>query len=304
MEHLSEQVHQCPACGNESKRHFLTCNDHTVSHTPFHIVECTSCGMRFTDPRPTEHTIGPYYASAEYVSHNDTSEGLLFQIYQKVKRFTLRSKAGLVSRYSNGKVMLDYGAGTGDFAGNLLPSGIQVMAFEPDASARDRISHKYPDIDLREDLSTVKDASVAVVTLWHVLEHVHRLEVTLDHFNRMLEKDGTLIIAVPNCASFDAQHYGAHWAAYDVPRHLYHFRHSDIKSILQRHGFVLQTIRPMWFDSYYVSLLSEGYQNNTNRHIRKLLNWSSAVVIGSISNLMALTDTKRCSSIIYILKKG
>lgn len=178
-----------------------------------------------------------------------------------------------------------------------------MTAYEPDPSARKRITQKYPGIELKP-LSSIADGSKAVVSLWHVLEHVHRLEETLVQFNRILETEGTLVIAVPNCDSHDARHYGQHWAAYDVPRHLYHFRPSNFEHLLKRHGFKLIAKEPMWFDSFYVSLLSEGYKRPHSGMYGKMIGWASAVIVGLISNIRAIGNADRCSSIIYILKKG
>ncbi|MCF8257167.1 MAG: class I SAM-dependent methyltransferase [Flavobacteriales bacterium] len=304
MEQLLEKLDQCPSCSDTQQHPWLECVDFSVSKRPFSIMECERCGLRFTNPRPSADAIGPYYNSPEYVSHNDTSEGLLFSLYQAVKAFTLKRKAKLLAKSTNGRTLLDYGAGTGDFAGSVAQQGWNVMAFEPDGSARQRIKEKYPNIQLQAGLNQIADASRAVITLWHVLEHVHTLQETMQHFQRILSKQGTLIIAVPNCNSYDAQHYREYWAAYDVPRHLYHFTPSDLEALMEKCGFLLVAKHPMWFDSYYVSLLSERYRDTSTGTLRNLIKWLKALSTGTISNLKAITDTDRCSSIIYILKKA
>jgi SAM-dependent methyltransferase len=140
-------------------------------------------------------------------------------------------------------------------------------------------------------------ASFDVVTLWHVLEHVHQLHPYMEQLKNILKPDGWLVIAVPNYTSGDAQRYGKTWAAYDVPRHLYHFSPQSMKTLVQQHGLTVTDIRPMWFDSFYVSMLSEKYRNAGNLGLVKAL-WS-----GAMSNLGAARATSHCSSLIYLIRK-
>jgi 2-polyprenyl-3-methyl-5-hydroxy-6-metoxy-1,4-benzoquinol methylase len=298
-----EELQHCPSCGNSGFNPYLTCTDFTYSQDPFHIVECGSCRLRFTNPRPAQEEIGRYYDSAEYVSHNDTDSGLMFTVYQAVKRFTLKGKTKLVKSFCSDVNALDYGAGTGDFANAIQQSGFNTSAFEPDGNARNLIKKKYPHLNVIDSFDALPNASLQIITLWHVLEHVHALRETLERFHKKLDADGTLIIAVPNCDSFDASHYGEHWAAYDVPRHLYHFTPKTISTLLHSSGFKLIGMKPMWFDSFYVSLLSEQYRNPSGSVVRKAINTLSAVIMGALSNFYSINDKKRCSSIIYILKK-
>ena len=304
MEHSIEHLQNCPSCQSIQFENWIDCQDFTYSQEVFSIVECKSCGLRFTNPRPTEKAIGPYYNNPRYVSHTDTSEGFLFTIYQWVKTFTLGRKAKMISALAQSKTILDFGAGTGDFANAICKAGYTTFAFEPNDSARLRIAEKYPDIKLLTELSECKPNSTGIITTWHVMEHVHQLEKTLQTFHSILESNGTLVIAVPNSASFDAKYYNRFWAAYDVPRHLYHFQPNTIESLLNKHGFILTQIKPMWFDSYYVSLLSESYKTPNPNIFQKALGMSTAFLIGLISNLKTLRDTKHCSSVVYMFKKA
>ncbi len=298
MEHSLETLESCPSCKTSSFREILSCVDSTYSKDSFTIVECDTCGLHFTNPRPTETAIGKYYDNPEYVSHTDTQQGFLFKIYALVKNYTLRKKQQLLSSLTKEKSALDYGAGSGDFSNCLVQSGWSVSAFEPDPKARALIQKKNASIRLVNRLSEVPAESFSVITLWHVLEHVHRLEETLLDFHRTLKPDGILIIAVPNHTSYDAKVYKEDWAAYDLPRHLYHFNPKTIKPLLNRPGFELRSMKPMWFDSVYVSLLSEK-----NRGTSGLVAWLRAGLIGAISNFSAVFDTKKCSSVVYVFKK-
>ncbi|MCF8275468.1 MAG: class I SAM-dependent methyltransferase [Flavobacteriales bacterium] len=303
MEHSLETLNACPSCGTSGYEHAITSIDYTYSKYPFEIVACESCQLLFTNPRPTEDSIGAYYDNPEYVSHTDTKTGLLFRLYRIVKSFTLKQKRLLLQKHTKQRTVLDYGAGSGDFSVELASHGWSVEAFEPDSKARTLIIEKDSRIRIATSLDDITKQSKSVITLWHVLEHVHKLQETIGHFHRILDDDGLLIIAVPNHTSFDARFYKKNWAAYDVPRHLYHFDITTIETLMARLGFRLKTIKPMWFDSYYVSLLSEknaSEKNGTTTVIR----WIRAIYVGTISNLYALNKTSRCSSVTYIFEKS
>lgn len=302
MEHSLETVKNCPSCNRNSFTPHLRCKDHTYSKQTFDTVKCNHCQFLFTNPRPSEKQIGVYYDNPEYVSHTDTSEGYLFKIYGIVKRHALKQKRRLIQEHSADRTVLDYGAGTGDFCAELANHDWIVSAYEPDQSARKRITSKNSKISVEQSLTEIESESKSVITLWHVLEHVHQLDSTIKHFKRILKPGGTLVIAVPNHTSFDSRFYGNNWAAYDLPRHLYHFDSNSLQGVFKEKGFKLGTIKPMWFDSFYVSLLSES-NIWTNSVIRFLFSFR-ALTIGLLSNLLALIDTRKCSSIIYILKKA
>lgn len=266
-------------------------------------MSCNSCGLLFTNPRPDENGIAIFYDNPEYVSHTDTQEGPLFRIYGVVKRYTLGRKRKLLASLTDTKTVLDYGAGSGDFSNELASNGWVVSSYEPDKNARQLIQQKNQSIHLVDSLESLTDKSKSIITLWHVLEHVHRLKDTIKEFNRILSDNGKLIIAVPNHTSYDAQFYRENWAAYDVPRHLYHFNPDTIETLMLSQGFQLVSMKPMWFDSYYVSLLSE--KNSSNGGLfRSLIGWGRAIIIGMLSNLKTLGATKNCSSVTYIFEKA
>jgi predicted SAM-dependent methyltransferase len=116
----------------------------------------------------------------------------------------------------------------------------------------------------------------------------------VDQIKKLLKPTGYLFIAVPNYTCYEEKVYKEFWAAYDVPRHLYHFSPTSITQLLLKHGLQLREIKPMWYDSFYVSLLSEKYKTGKN-------NFLSAAGNGCISNFKALFDKEGCSSIIYII---
>jgi 2-polyprenyl-3-methyl-5-hydroxy-6-metoxy-1,4-benzoquinol methylase len=290
---------QCPICSSTQITAVLDAKDYTVSKNNFSIWHCQQCNGRFTQHVPDAASIGAYYQSADYISHSDTKKGLVNRLYHFVRSYTLQSKKNLVkevSRRQNG-VLLDVGAGTGAFAATMQQANWQVTGLEPDAIARENAmrNHGLP-LESLSQLFSFTAQSFDVITMWHVLEHVHDLHPYIKTFQKILKQQGVLIIAVPNYTSYDATLYNSYWAAYDVPRHLYHFSPQSMQQLMAQHGFIVDAYRPMWFDSFYVAMLSEQYKNGHN-------NFLNAIWNGFISNLKTLANTERCSSVIYIIRK-
>ena len=294
MEHSEQMEHleACPICRHNDSTHFLDCVDHTVSKENFTIVECDSCHFRYTNPRPDQTAIVAYYKAEAYVSHTNTNKGLVNRAYHIVRKKTLQHKLNLLNQWCQDKTLLDYGSGAGAFASHCKDGGWEVLGLEPDPDAR-AVALKDFGVEAKEidSLKTLPDASRDAITLWHVLEHVHLLNETIEQFKRVLKKEGTLFIAVPNCSSYDAEFYKANWAAYDLPRHLYHFRPKNISELFTQHGFEVKEVLPMKYDAYYVSMLSEkikggsavkgifkGWQSNM-RASKKDMNYSSQIYI-------------------------
>jgi SAM-dependent methyltransferase len=292
-----EKIEQCPVCNSIQNKSFLTCIDHTVSRETFNIVECESCGFKFTNPRPEEADLGKYYKSEEYVSHSNTKKGFINSTYQSVRKYTLFKKLQLISKYYKTGRLLDIGCGTGEFLNTCKSAKWQTIGIEPDDDARNMAIKNF-DLDVRgeAELKKLEDASFDVISMWHVLEHVPRLNERVEELKRLIKPNGTIIIAVPNCNSLDAKIYKEQWAAYDVPRHLYHFTPKDIDSLFTKHGMKVYRILPMVFDSFYVSMLSEKIKTGKTNIIRSTWN-------GFRSNLFALKSGKTYSSQIYLIRK-
>ncbi len=289
----------CPVCKSDSIQPALKATDHTVSQEEFSIWHCSNCTARFTQDVPEQEDISSYYASADYISHSDTKEGIINSLYHLVRKRTLASKRKLVVKQTGvdkGEI-LDIGCGTGAFLDTMKKAGWNTTGLEPDAAARVKAVELY-DINPQEPLKLFElpAASYQSITMWHVLEHVHQLHEYIEQIATLLAEKGKLFIAVPNYTSKDAAIYGEHWAAYDVPRHLYHFSPQSIEKLLKTYNLKLITCRPMWFDSFYVSMLSEKYKNGKGNIVK-------AVINGFLSNLKALGNTKKCSSVIYVVGK-
>ncbi|MFT4153765.1 class I SAM-dependent methyltransferase [Parafilimonas sp.] len=289
----------CPACSGANIAYALKAKDETVSREYFEVWQCNDCTLRFTQDVPGEESIGRYYQSSEYISHSNTSKGVVNKLYHAVRSITLQTKRKLAEKSSGVKKghLLDVGAGTGAFASAMKSAGWHVTGLEPDETARANAEKDF-NITLQPtgNLFSLNRQSFDVITLWHVLEHVHRLHDYLSMFHALLKPGGALIIAVPNYTSYDAAIYNNNWAAYDVPRHLYHFSPASMQWLLNAHQFSLADKKPMWFDSFYVSLLSEKYISGKSHFIKAFFN-------GLRSNIKTLQYASNCSSIIYIAKK-
>ena len=286
----------CPICDSTEFDHIITCNDYTVSQNPFNIVGCKQCSFRFTNPRPTNDNLPDFYKSINYISHSDTKKGFVSQVYHLVRKYTLNQKLKLLEANVAVGNLLDYGCGTGTFLKQANAKGWNSFGTEPDEGARELSnSNKRLAFENKKELNAFDPLiTFNAITLWHVLEHVTDLPETLNFFKQKLNPNGVLIIAVPNYNSYDAKHYKAHWAAYDLPRHLYHFEAKTISQLLAKYGFALHETYPMKFDSFYVSMLSEKYLSDR-------INYLKALLVGLRSNLKAKKATDY-SSVIYVFK--
>ncbi len=300
-----ETLSHCPICNSTDFDQFLTCTDYTVSHKEFSIDQCRSCGFRFTNPRPSANELGSYYKAEEYISHSDSKKGLVNRLYHLVRRYTLIKKLQLIVRLagvklsaSKQKQLLDIGCGTGAFLDICKRAGFTCKGIEPDGDAREHSIKTY-DLDVKDEpeLDNLPKASFEIITLWHVLEHVPLLNDRILQIKQLMNQSGRVIVAVPNCSSFDAKHYNKYWAAYDLPRHLYHFTPKDIISIFEKNEMKVEQILPMRFDSFYVSMLSEKYKTGRTNYLK-------ALIIGLISNVSAIKTGREFSSQIYVIKKN
>ena len=289
----------CPVCTSYAAEMVFDCKDHSISKETFLIWECKSCSHRFTYPIPAENEIGRYYEAEHYISHSDTSKGVIAKLYKAARKFTLSEKRRFVqgqTKLASG-MLLDVGTGTGAFLNEMDISGWHTTGLEPDFDARQKAMTLYK-LPVHEptQLFELSQHSFDAITLWHVLEHVYDLSGYLRQFGKILKPSGLLFIAVPNYTSYDAKHYQNNWAAYDVPRHLHHFSPESMETLAHQFGFTIANRKAMWLDAFYIALLSEQYLHGRNRFIPAFLH-------GTVSVFNAIFNRARCSSVIYVLKK-
>ena len=292
-------IHICPLCGGQQLEHALTCTDHYASGEQFEVICCVHCGFLMTQGVPVESEIGKYYETPDYISHSDTQQGLMNRVYHWVRQYMLSRKAALVKRVSglSEGSLLDYGTGTGYFANTMVCQGWKVKAIEKSPQARAFAKKQFGlDVEAEHSLKDYPSRFLDVVTLWHVMEHLEHLNEMWETLHRILKDKGVLIVAVPNPESYDARKYKEWWAAYDVPRHLWHFSPLVMQRFGEKHGFVLEKEHPMPFDAFYVSMLTEKYKSNELSFVKGL--WT-----GALAWFSALGNKERSSSLIYVFRK-
>lgn len=272
--------------------------DHKISQEIFHLVDCSGCGLRFTQDPPSAESIGTYYDSPRYISHSDNKVGLINYLYHRVRSIMLQKKYELIQSLSNQKSILDIGSGTGYFLNTMKKNGYETCGIEINESARKYSIDKFNlEIYTPDYLTENKiHKRFGTVTLWHVLEHIYNPKEYLSHINALILDSGYLIIAVPNYKSTDARYYASNWAGYDVPRHLWHFDFNSMRSLVESNGFNLINTKRLHFDSFYVSILSESYK-------RSFLSTIKGATIGLYSWIVSQLKKNKTSSIIYIFKK-
>jgi len=299
MEPVRIRYTACPLCGSRNFQKAFDAIDYTVSGESFELDDCPQCTLRFTQGIPDVLSIQDYYRSENYISHTDTREGLINRLYHLARKRTLGNKRRLLQRITGLEkgALLDVGAGSGAFVHHMQQAGWQVMGLEPDEQARGK-AKGINQVDLlpMDYLNKLSENTFDAITLWHVLEHVHDLHGYIKQLAKLLNPGGSLFIAVPNYTSYDASLFRQYWAAYDVPRHLYHFSPASMRKLMELHHLKLVSKIPMWFDSFYISLLSGKYKTGKE-------NKFAGFVQGAISNMKALFNNEKCSSLIYIIKK-
>lgn len=272
---------------------YIKVKDHSVSKEEFELVIDEDLQLLKTYPQPSASALPKYYESDDYISHTDGKRSFFEQLYQWVKSRSLQKKVELINTFHQGKgKILDIGAGTGDFLVCAKESGWQTVGIEPNEKAQNMAVSKG--VSFEKDTQSIKKHQFDVITMWHVLEHIPNIEQKIQELKILLKPGGTLIVAVPNFKSYDANYYGEFWAAYDVPRHLWHFSKIAIEKLFAKEDMKLVRTLPMFFDSFYVALLSEKYKTGK-------MNYFKAFWIGFQSNLKA-KRTLEYSSHIYVIK--
>ncbi|HOG96847.1 MAG TPA: class I SAM-dependent methyltransferase [Prolixibacteraceae bacterium] len=289
----------CPVCAGHHFQSLFRCTDHFVSGRSFPLYRCLQCGFIYTGSAPSEELSSTFYQSEKYISHSNTSEGIINLVYHRVREIMLGQKRKIVVKHAGMPrgTLLDVGAGTGYFLNHMRSKGWEVTGTEKSDTARE-FAMKQNGLALLpgEALFSLPAESFDVITLWHVMEHLYDLDEHWKGVKRLLKPGGCLVIALPNHTSSDALHYGEFWAAWDVPRHLWHFSPSSLEHLARKEDFRLVKIHRMPFDPFYVSMLSEKYRKSRFPVLKGLF-------FGKISWFRALFDPRKCSSLIYILKR-
>jgi len=293
-------ITKCPVCSGGKFSHQFDCTDRLVSYREFPIDKCESCGFLFTQDAPDENVIGSYYQSPEYISHTGGGRSFTDILYGIARIIMLKSKQCTVNRLTHKRSgsVLDIGAGTGHFVKKMQSNGWNAKGIEVSDDAR-KYASEVNGVQLYESISneSVGTGKFDAVTMWHVLEHIHDTGAMLKKVSDIIKPGGILIVAVPNCKSADARYYRENWAAYDVPRHLWHFDSKSLCKTVEIQGFTLIRTRRMPFDSFYISILSERNRNNQFPIF-------SGIIKGKLFWLQSLLVKERSSSLLFAFRKS
>lgn len=289
----------CPLCSSDEIFPYLKCEDHFISNEEFDLYRCQACEFLFTQNYPEEKHIGKYYESDDYISHSDSSKGIHNKIYHLVRKVMLNKKKRLIKKTTGlpEGSLLDIGSGTGHFSHIMKEDGWKVKGVEINDKARELAVSSF-DLEIIDpgEISSLKENSFDCITLWHVLEHFHDPFKYASEVIRLLKPEGICVIASPNCDSYDAKYYRENWAAFDVPRHLWHFTTHTFRIFSSKTGFTVENKKTLPLDVFYISVLSERYKNSKFPFLAGML---KAIPFA----FLTLFNLKRSSSVIYILRK-
>ena len=287
----------CPLCSSGKISLFHKCTDYLLSREEFDLNKCSDCGFVFTQQYPDELDIGRYYESDDYVSHDDKAKGFLNRLYLQARSLMLKRKRRIIEKttgITKGRI-LDIGCGTGYFAATMKESGWDVTGIEPNLKAREFTTRQFAiDVIGPELISQLPSGGFDCITMWHVLEHFHDPSSYMTEIKRLLKPGGVCLSALPNCGSSDAKHYGETWAAYDVPRHLWHFTPETFRVFAEKAGFQITETRSLPLDVFYISILSEKNRGSKIQFLKGMIK-------GSLFALQTLFDKSKSSSLIYFL---
>ena len=265
--------------------------DYFYSQEVFEVLPSKHEGILETFPKLSEEKLSEYYYHEKYISHQTQSKSLFDKAYQFAKRFMTKRKQKMVLKFHSSGRILDIGTGTGDFLKSFDPKRWEKYAIEPNEDLHQRL--KENNISLLDGVDKIKNHKFDVITLWHALEHIPNLEETLQSIRESLTPNGILVIAVPNYKSFDAKFYKSFWAAWDVPRHVWHFSKQGLISLCQTFDLKFYNTISLPLDAFYISIVSEKY--------RKSNNIVRGFMVGLYSNVSGMFKNEY-SSFVYVFK--
>lgn len=293
-----EKLETCLVCGHNKFKTLFSCKDFVATGEDFQLEYCESCSFLFTNPRPSIEEIGKYYQSDQYISHAGEKKGLIYKVYDVVRDFSIKQKLNLIKKYHTSGKLMDLGCGLGYFLNGVkIDKTFDALGVDVSDDAVEYVKKTFNiDVKNENELDNLEKHSFDIITQWHVLEHVHFLNERMQQLQNLLKDDGTMFIAVPNIKSKDADMYKEYWDGYDVPRHLYHFNQKSFTMLMEKHGFKIVDIKPMYFDAPYISMRSEVHM----KHKYPFINGA----ISGIKSTGAALSTGEHSTLLFVVKKN
>jgi len=245
----------CDFCGSFDAKVLFEGRDRLLGLPgKFYMVQCNKCGLIRQNPRPTQATINAYYPpSYEPFSPAIDDEPPLRRLD---RRYGMNKRCRAIIRHHASGKLLDVGCATGNFLYEMSKhSGWQVMGIEPDlhasSYARERLGLDISTCTLQE--ATLPADTFDVVTMWNVLEHLHRPMAELREVHRILKPGGWFIFSIPNVEGLGAKLFGPLWMGWEMPRHLYVFPRPTLVHMLREIG--LEIVDTMCLCGSYPSFL-------------------------------------------------
>ena len=289
----------CPLCGGRHQSEYAYCTDNVISGESYSLLECKDCGLVYTANAPQDTKFDHYEKLEHKLKLGESPKGLINTLHYVSRDIMNRRKYRLIKKLTCKKrgTLLNYGAKTGFFSGYMIGKNWSVTSVEKFHQERqfalELFHHRMIDV---KDMAFLKEGTFDVVTLWHVLEHNNNPDELLKKFHKILKPDGILVMALPNINSTDAKYYKSNWAAFNVPRHLWHFKPSVIARVAKENGFIMMHRERMFFDPFYISILSEKEMGHHFAFIRGFFT-------GLRSWWISLTSKDKSSSLIYAFRK-
>ena len=307
-----EKIVKCPVCGGGERTILhkdLIDNIFFTSFGKWTLWNCLKCRCSYLNPRPTRESI--YKAYINYYTHNKTISTPSYNTLSLSRKLRRSLANGYINwRYSTknipstkigipillcllplknsidrkyrhmpripvvGGKLLDVGCGNCLFLKVAQSCGWDVVGVDPDEKA---IIHglnqgfivKQGGIECFDGEESLFD----VITINHVIEHVHDPIALLKACNRLLKPSGQLWLETPNIDSFGHDYYKNNWRGLEPPRHLVLFNLSSLKLALFEAGFTGLEIKQGINAQFYMTMASEAIKQGLSDGATVSLNW-------------------------------
>jgi SAM-dependent methyltransferase len=227
---------ECIACGRASAlpwRAAHPSDERLAARSSYDLLRCAGCGTAAVVPAQRVLEQAALYTHGTY-----RMRGRLDALIEPLRRLIDRDRLRAIGGLPAGAEVLEIGAGDGRLLAALAARGHRVAGIEPSAPYAASARARGLDVaTVGVEAADHPDASRDVVLLWHVLEHLEDPAGALRRARAWLRPGGTLVVAVPNRASWQASLGGDRWFHQDVPRHLTHFTPRGLSALLERCGF-------------------------------------------------------------------
>jgi SAM-dependent methyltransferase len=241
----SLQAKACPFCGGADIR---ALGARSFEGCTWTLAHCSSCGLHFTDPAPTDIQIRGFY-SGDFHSQL-RQEGASEQFAGD--RF--RRHIDWISEFVPSGRTLDVGCATGLLPRLLKDRGYAAEGLEmhPE-TAQWGAKHYGVPIEIGGlDRVASRENSYDLITLTEVVEHTPHPVEFLKAVNRLLKSGGYALVTFPDIRSVKSRYYRLLatltrrewvWVTCRVPLHIWEFTYATANACFERAGFSIAGFR-------------------------------------------------------------